>query len=342
MFAWLVLLGMPLYNTRPDRAMVDTHQYVHFILTSASFMILFYLNYHLLIRKFLFEKKVVPFLVCNILACSILFLLVGMIARTILPPPSPNTMDPMAPLFHDARPSLIKVYLTNSCLYMLVVAASVAVKMTSVWYKTEAAKKEAEKKMTEAELENLKSQINPHFLFNTLNNIYSLIQLNPEKAQQAVHDLSRSLRYVMYESNKSTVPVKAEIDFINEYVALMKIRLPKTVRLDIKLPSEDDMIMNKPIAPMLFIPLIENAFKHGLDYNEDSFIEIDISGEGNQIICRTANSNYPKTDHDRSGSGIGLDNLKKRLELLYHGKHTYRYGVEGNVYQSYLQLQLTE
>jgi len=335
LFAWLVLLGMPLYNTRPDRTMVDTHQYVHFILTSASFMVLFYLNYNLLIRKFLFEKKVTAFLACNILAFTILFLLVGIIARTILPPPQFTVTA------NEVRPTLFRVFLGNSCLYLLVVGASVAVKMTSKWYQTEADKKEAEKNLTIAELENLKSQINPHFLFNTLNNIYTLIQINPEQAQQAIHDLSRSLRYVMYESNNNKVPVKAELEFIEKYVALMKMRLPRSVRMEISLPSAHDPVMTETVAPMLFIPLVENAFKHGVDPNQDSFINISIEGAENQIICRVTNSNHPKTDMDRSGSGIGLDNLKKRLRLIYPGKHKYHSGIQGNTYSACLELQLT-
>jgi LytS/YehU family sensor histidine kinase len=221
--------------------------------------------------------------------------------------------------------------------HLLTAALSVALRMTGSWYKMEAERVELEKSRTEAELQNLKSQLNPHFLFNTLNNIYSLIAISPGQAQEAVHDLSRLLRYVLYESSASCVAAGKDLYFLRNYIELMRIRLPKHVELktEIQIASPDT-----PIAPLLFITPIENAFKHGVSNNKPSFIQIEITAGNRQIDCSIRNSCFPKNAADKSGSGIGLSNLCKRLDLLYPGKYTFAYGQEGNDYACRLTLTL--
>lgn len=147
-------------------------------------------------------------------------------------------------------------------LLALTVALSVAIKMTGNWYRTEAEKQEIEKERTQAELKNLKSQLNPHFLFNTLNNIYALIQLNPPQAQYAVHSLSHLLRYVLYDNNQNLISLDKEFAFMKNYIELMSLRLSSDqVKLNIDIPDDGRGYM---VAPLLFITLIENAFKHGV------------------------------------------------------------------------------
>ena len=197
--------------------------------------------------------------------------------------------------------------------------------------------RELEKSRAEAELQNLKSQLNPHFLFNTLNNIYSLIAFSPERAQEAVHDLSRLLRYVLYDSSQPMVPLEKELDFIRNYVELMRIRLPEHVKLttDISAATPETQV-----APLLFISLIENAFKHGVSHNKPSFIDLKIHQEGTRIVCSIRNSDFPKDNgQDKSGSGIGLQNLSRRLELLYPSHHIFTYGQKGDEYVCLLELQ---
>lgn len=167
----------------------------------------------------------------------------------------------------------------------------------------ESSRRELEKSRAEAELQNLKSQLNPHFLFNTLNNIYSLIAFSPERAQEAVHDLSRLLRYVLYDSSQPMVPLEKELDFIRNYVELMRIRLPEHVKLttDISAATPETQV-----APLLFISLIENAFKHGVSHNKPSFIDLKIHQEGTRIVCsiRTATSRKT-TDRTRAAPALG-------------------------------------
>ena len=186
-------------------------------------------------------------------------------------------------------------------------------------------------------MQNLKSQLNPHFLFNTLNNIYSLIAFSPEKAQEAVHDLSRLLRYVLYDSSQPMVPLEKELDFIRNYVELMRIRLPEHVKLTTDISSATS---ETQVAPLLFISLIENAFKHGVSHNKPSFIDLKIHQEGTRIVCSIRNSDFPKDNgQDKSGSGIGLQNLSRRLELLYPSHHIFTYGQKGDEYVCLLELQ---
>ena len=181
--------------------------------------------------------------------------------------------------------------------------------------------------------------MNPHFLFNTLNNIYSLIAFSPERAQEAVHDLSRLLRYVLYDSSQPQVLLEKELDFIRNYVELMRIRLPEHVEL------KTEIAATKPdalIAPLLFISLIENAFKHGVSNSKPSFIDLDIHQKGDMVVCHLKNSYFPKdAEQDKSGSGIGIKNLRKRLELIYPNRHIFSYGVEGDNYYSMLELQIS-
>ncbi len=248
-------------------------------------------------------------------------------------------------MHHPARPprplnETVGFFVVNAVIYSLVAGLSVAIKMTDGWYRVAAVRRELEKERAEAELQNLKSQLNPHFLFNTLNNIYSLIAFSPEKAQEAVHDLSRLLRYVLYESSQPFVPVEKDFDFLRNYVELMRIRLPGHVELKTNIVASSPGTL---IAPLLFISLVENAFKHGVSNNKPSFIHLDIRQEGAEVVCAIVNSYFPKSPgQDKSGSGIGLVNLEKRLGLLYPGHFSFRCGREEDNYRSYLSITINE
>ncbi len=201
--------------------------------------------------------------------------------------------------------------------------------------KTEAL--ELQNRMERSRLQQLRSQIDPHFLFNTLNNIYSLIALSPEKAQQAVIELSKLMRYVLYDNTPRYVPLSKEVDFIHNYVELMRLRLAANTELSVKLPG--DNCARVEVAPLLFISLIENAFKHGISNTQPSFVHIDLSvDDSGHVVCRIENSRFPKGTDDKSGSGIGLDNLKKRLDILYPGRYTFIIQEDEYSYRSELTL----
>lgn len=331
--AWGILFGLPFFFTGRESQSVTVEGYLRSVIVPLSFMMVFYVNYFFLVNHFLFSKHGWKFVVSNILLVVAAMLMVHLMMR-MLPPPDMARHHP-----EREWQEVIGFFVVNAMLYMLVAGLSVAIKMTNGWYQVESARRELEKSRAEAELQNLKSQLNPHFLFNTLNNIYSLIAFSPDKAQDAVHDLSRLLRYVLYESSQPFVSLDKELDFIRNYVELMHIRLPEHVELktDISCTTPDI-----PIAPLLFISLIENAFKHGVSNNKPSFIHLDIHQQGDLVVCTIRNSYFPKdAERDKSGSGIGIRNLQKRLALLYPNKHILSLDQDDGNYYSMLEIQIS-
>ena len=189
--------------------------------------------------------------------------------------------------------------------------------------------KEEQQKRTEAELEWLKNQLNPHFLFNTLNNISSLVQIDADKAQDAIAQLSDLLRYAMYESRHETVPIQGEVDFMRNYISLMELRCNDKTEVNTHFSIVNSQM---EIAPLLFISLIENAFKHGVSSSRSSKIDISLLQNNGELVFICDNTNYPKDDADRSGSGIGLENTRRRLELMYAGRYNWEQSLENDIY----------
>lgn len=330
--AWGVLFGLPFFFTGREAEALTVESYVRFMMVPLSFMLVFYVNYFLLIKQFLFSRHPGRFLVSNLLLIALAMGIVHVLIHW-LPAPE-HIRPPRAREWQD----IVGFFLGNTVLYLLVAGLSVAIRMTGGWYEMASIRGALEKSRAEAELQNLKSQLNPHFLFNTLNNIYSLIAFSPERAQEAVHDLSRLLRYVLYESSQPMVPLEKELDFVRNYVELMRIRLPEHVELRSNIRAASPGIL---IAPLLFISLIENAFKHGVSNEYPSFIDIDIHQENELVICSIRNSYFPKdTARDKSGSGIGLTNLKKRLALLYPDRYLFRAGRVEEAYDALLTLSI--
>ena len=221
-------------------------------------------------------------------------------------------------------------------IFMSAALAGIALLVHHV-YRAQAIKrqlKEEQQKRTEAELEWLKNQLNPHFLFNTLNNISSLVQIDADKAQDAIAQLSDLLRYAMYETRHETVPLQGEMEFMRNYVELMKLRHNDKLKVTTEWPDTPPSTLHLP--PLLFISLIENAFKHGVSCNRDSRIDISLTADNDQITFSCNNTNYPKDEQNRSGSGIGIENTRRRLDLMYPGRYTWDYGVndDGTEYHS--------
>ena len=327
---WGIVFCFPLFFMTKDEEQVGLH-YLGYVFVPVAFMVIFYANYVFLIDRLLFRKRMVYFLVANLALFLLLIMLLDWWREYYLIEILGDT-----PRRGNGPPKAMFL-LRDGAIMALTAALSVAIKVTNNWYNTENERKELEKARTEAELKNLKSQLNPHFLFNTLNNIYSLIAIDADRAQYAVHDLSRLLRHVLYEDKQQLVSLDGEITFMRSYIELMSLRLPEQVDVKVDLPETETRML---IAPLLFITLIENAFKHGVSPTKHSFIHIALSvnpAEG--VECRIENSNYPKQDNDRSGSGIGLVNLRKRLELLYPGKYELHTGAEdGDTYVAYLKI----
>lgn len=331
---WSIPLSIPFFFTGRNEFAITPDFFLRTCIVIASFAVVFYCNYLYLIKRFLSVRQITRFILLNIVLVAGVTLLVHLIMQ-LLPPPEPLPADRVKE--HETV-QLIGFLIRNLFMYAIVVMLSIAIRMTANWFQMEAMRKDLEKSRAEAELQNLKSQLNPHFLFNTLNNIYSLIAISPEQAQETVHELSRLLRYVLYESSQPYVTVGKEIDFVKNYIELMRIRLAKNVELKTEIHIENQ---EAQVAPLLFITLIENAFKHGVSNNKPSFIHIDIRQENGKLDCLIENSFFPKDRKDKSGSGIGLPNLEKRLALIYPGNYTFLSGKAGDNYRSSLSIQLS-
>ncbi len=176
---------------------------------------------------------------------------------------------------------------------------------------------ELEHKNLEQQLEYLRYQINPHFFMNTLNNIHALVDIDPEKAKDTILELSKMMRFVLYEGNKQGVPLSREMDFIRHYITLMQLRYTDKVHINVNLPSE---VPDCQIPPLILITFIENAFKHGITYKHDSFISIEVAVEKNELQFSCLNSKADSSDEEKGG--VGLANVRKRLDLLYGRDYT--------------------
>ena len=225
------------------------------------------------------------------------------------------------------------VAIVVQCVFILL---AVGVRQIKRNYDLKVKIEEEKRKSAEAELTWLKSQLNPHFLFNTLNNISSLTQIDPDKAQESIGQLSDLLRYALYDSDKDLVPLAGEIDFMNNYIGLMSLRCNEmtTVEKDFSIQAGDAMV-----APLLFISLVENAFKHGINARYPSFIRVRMDSDRNDLLFSCENSVFEKTGTDHIGSGIGLENLQRRLELLYPGAFDYSAGSDGQTYSVKVRLK---
>lgn len=190
----------------------------------------------------------------------------------------------------------------------------------------------------ESELNFLKSQVNPHFLFNTLNNIYALCQVNSRNAAPMVGKISEMMRYMIYDCNSDLVPLKKEIDYLQNYIDLNQLKSHRKLNATIKVEGSPDGLK---IAPLLLINFLENSFKHGdVNVSGDGFVRTDISIEGHRVILRIENSFRNGPDENSHQKGIGLDNVKHRLTLLYPGKHFLKIEKNNSIFGIHLKIQL--
>ena len=239
-----------------------------------------------------------------------------------------NNLSSLPDYFRAGYTSLMIVTLLL-CLMAIGIALSIRYMMR---------RSERKQKEVEAELAWLKNQINPHFLFNTLNNISSLAQIDGDGTQEAIMQLSDLLRYAMYETNKPKVPLDGEVEFMRNYVELMKLRCNEMTTVSARFDITD---AQSEVAPLLFISLIENAFKHGMDSNAPATIDISLKQQDGTLVFNCDNTNNPKPTKDRSGSGIGLENTRRRLDLLYPGRYTWEQEITPeNIYHVKISIRL--
>ena len=202
---------------------------------------------------------------------------------------------------------------------VFVYAISTAIRITSEWFKNEKQKKEMENEKLNSELAFLKSQVNPHFLFNILNNICSLARKKSDDTENAIIKLSQIMRYMLYESKDEKVSLEKEVEYLKNYIELQRLRISGNVEVNFTIDGDPETGM---IEPMLLIPFVENAFKHGVSYLVESRIDISLRIKKDELILRVENNMIRKNVTTiQLEPGIGLRNVLRRLDLLYPGKH---------------------
>ena len=221
---------------------------------------------------------------------------------------------------------------------LLIIGMNLGIKYFLKSVRDEKALQELEKEHLNSELEYLKYQINPHFFMNTLNNIHALVDIDPGKAQDTILELSRLMRYILYESARNLIPLEKEIDFLRQYISLMSIRYAE--RIDIK-ADMDECKEDALVPPLMLITFVENAFKHGVSYRNDSFIHITLRCQSGRLVFDCVNSIQSASDQNRSEqSGIGLENVARRLQLLYEDRHTLSLRENDGQYEVHLEIPL--
>lgn len=204
---------------------------------------------------------------------------------------------------------------------LLIIGFNSGIKVFIRWIQDKEEHYEIEKQFLSTELAYLKQQISPHFFMNTLNNIHALIDIDPEKSKDAVIKLSKLMRYLLYEANNEMTPLNRELEFMDSYIELMRLRY-KEEDLAIRV-TQKGVDRDVYVPSLLFLPLVENAFKYGVKTNVDSFINIDVSVERDELKLLIKNSDFSEKEiQHKETSGIGLENIKKRLDLIYKNNYT--------------------
>jgi len=293
--------------------------------------ILFLLNRFVLVPYFLFRGKLIIYFV-SIFSLIVLFSF-GMNyydTRTVQPPPRNEQVDQSGnpqsqpppdqegqredpPLQRQRQPRPVPPFANFIVLSVFMLGFDNGLRLGLRWIISENEKAHLEKENVATQLVLLKNQISPHFFMNTLNNIHALVDKNSAEAKEAIIKLSKMMRYLLYETDTDKTTLKSEVEFIESYINLMKLRYNSKVRINFKPPL---VVPEKTIPPFLFISLIENAFKHGISYREESFIDIDLMIGKDRLLLIVKNSKNNK-DQLNTYSGIGLENTRKRLSLLY-------------------------
>lgn len=280
--------------------------------------ILFYLNFYYLLPQLVEKGRYLVYLIVVILILAGIFYLIRF-SNEWLPIRENLTFRPLK------KPTFFARFFFGRGLYISLASSMAILFISSTYWMNTQNQQRKQQAITlksenlEAEMKFLKSQTNPHFLFNALNNIYALTYTNSPKAPEMIMKLSEMLRYVLYESNEKKVPLAKEIDYIVNFISFQSLKIEGRANIQVDLKNVDD---GAEVEPMLFIPFIENSFKHSkIENTEKGWIDIRLFSEGNKIDLQVSNSKPDGAFVKDQTGGIGLSNVKKRLQLLYPGKH---------------------
>lgn len=311
------------------------------ILMATCYTGIFCTNYFWILPKIFFEKDNKPlfFLINFILVvclCSLLPLWFE--SHGGLPRPRHLHNEPLS--YGQLFMGYFRFIIRDGVMMVLSIALAYAMRLSKAREEMRSRVLELEAERRNTELMSLKAQLNPHFLFNSLNNIYALIAIDTEKAQQSLHELSSMLRFMIYDAEAETVPLTKEIQFISDFTRLMSLRLNPSVKLTCDLPETYDNSLR--IAPLLILTLVENAFKHVALVDNKGFINICIKTDDSIFYCKVENScrEEENKDLEKGASGVGLKNIEKQLNLLYPDAYHLHKGNKAGVYTAELSIRI--
>ena len=368
--AWLAIFISPMLVSFSRNNYIRWEPVFELWMNMLPYLILSIINHYILVPYFFFKKKAYYFI-----ALAITLALFALTLHKIkeinnkkynlpnqelraLPPasglgpgPGPGFPPPQRPgipqrndprMMNNNRMPLLSnlpPYITSLILALLILGFDTGMRAIFRWMKIEGENLNLEKEKIQSELAFLRNQISPHFFMNTLNNIHSLIDVDTEEAKDSLIRLSKMMRHLLYDSEQNKIALKKEIEFIQSYIDLMKLRYTDKVKINFIANTYNPKV---EIPPLLFTSLIENAFKHGISYLEDSFINIELSTTETSLNFQISNSIAPLNEakKDRSNSGIGLENTRKRLDLLYDENYEMNIIRENSIFSINLKLPL--
>ena len=216
---------------------------------------------------------------------------------------------------------------------ILIILANVGLNAIFRAYRSEQRVQELKAESLNQQLETLRYQINPHFFMNTLNNIHALVDIDPEKAKDSIEEFSKLMRIVLYDGSEPTIPLQREVEYLQHFVTLMRLRYPDSVDIVLDTPAQTG---EAEVPPLVMASFVENAFKHGISYESASYVRAAVSLEEDQVVFRCANSRHPSQSAEQHG--LGMENLRKRLELLYGPFYTLDIQESADCYSILLKL----
>ena len=361
---WICFFCLPyIFSPQPKEitASITKYMVTLFVTINAFLLAFYYLNTLVLIPKFLFKKKWLLYLV-SIAACFTLFIYTPReITHVITGNSEEDIREEMRQEFRQRRNNFkenkdsiakfsepkkdnkrkspkneFRYFPGSFVVFLLVLTIGICITSIQQWLRVEHTKEKIEHEKLNTELSFLKTQVNPHFFFNTLNNIYSLAVVQSDKTAPAVLKLSSIMRYILTETQTDKVPLENEIDFIKNYIDLQLVRLTDKVKVNFEVTGDT---MNKSIAPLLFIPFVENAFKYGVSTKDNSVIDIHLIATGNTVELDVTNTIVHKAN-SMDTTGIGINNVKRRLILSYPDKHTLYVSDNNNTFKVHLVIDI--
>ena len=313
LMVWMVIILVPVLNSKMlEEVHVSLENILIAWLKIAPYLLIFIIHNSLIAPRLLLRKhRYVWYLVVNLLTITAVFSLVAIYEKY-----APYDTEPYI-LNGKASFTDLAIY-WNILLGFFMTGLNMGIKLLYRSLRDEQQMEELKRQNLQAEMDYLRYQINPHFFMNTLNNIHALIDIDTEYAKNAVIELSKMMRYVLYESGHEIISLNRDIQFVQNYIGLMRIRYTDAV--DIRVEYPHDLPPQVSIPPLLLIVFVENAFKHGVSYSKPSFIHMRIDYADGKVVSTIGNSLH-SPQAEKHNAGIGLENVRKRLSLIYGPKN---------------------